>query len=197
MSHGENQILSKQVVILQTILKKDPDLWQLITAASALNIPNLYVGGGSLAQSVWNHLFHKSIGYGFSDVDIVYFDGDLSEEKEKRVRNQISAALSPNRYDVDVKNEARVHLWYQAHFGMSIKPYSSTEDAISSWPSTATALGVYLDKKQKLQVFAPYGMNDIYKGIMRPNKQMITKAMYDKKVTKWSQKWPELDVKEW
>ncbi|MCV3322640.1 nucleotidyltransferase family protein [Pediococcus ethanolidurans] len=130
-------------------------------------------------------------------MDIVYFDNDLGEEKENRVRNRIATTLSTNRYDVDVKNEARVQLWYQAHFGMSIEPYSSTEDAISSWPSNATAVGVYLDEKQTLQVFAPYGMNDIYKGIMRPNKQMITKAMYDKKAIKWSKKWPELVVKEW
>lgn len=148
--HGENQPLSKQIAILQTILKKDSDLWQLIVTVSTMNIPNLYVGGGSLAQSVWNHMFDKPIGYGFSDVDIVYFDNDLSEEKENGVRNRISTTLSTNGYDVDVKNEARVHLWYQAHFGMSIEPYSSTEDAISSWPSTATAVGVYLDKKQTL-----------------------------------------------
>lgn len=38
----------------------------------------------------------------------------------------------------DVKNQARVHTWYGGRFGY-ILPYASTADAISTWPTTATA----------------------------------------------------------
>ena len=32
----------------------------------------------------------------------------------------------------DVKNEARVHLWYEARFGAAIPPYQSAEAAIAT-----------------------------------------------------------------
>src|SRR5437899_6635367 len=41
---------------------------------------------------------------------------------------------------LDVKNEARVHLWYEDRFGYAIKPYLSSADAIATFPTTATAV---------------------------------------------------------
>jgi hypothetical protein len=39
----------------------------------------------------------------------------------------------------DVKNEARVHLWYERRFGRHLEPYRSTGDAIATWPTTASS----------------------------------------------------------
>jgi hypothetical protein len=47
----------------------------------------------------------------------------------------------PIAFGIDVKNEARVHLWYKSHFGYDIPPYHSVEEAMDSWPTTATAVG--------------------------------------------------------
>lgn len=104
------EALSIQETELNKILEKDNALYKIIRDVSALGIPNLYVGGGSVTQSVWNHLFSKPIGYGISDVDIVYFDTDLSLEKERMVLEQIVKTTKQNQYALDVKNEARVHL---------------------------------------------------------------------------------------
>jgi hypothetical protein len=35
-----------------------------------------------------------------------------------------------------------VHLWYAEKFGNVLAPYTSTEDAITTFPTTATAIGV-------------------------------------------------------
>lgn len=123
----QNKSLAIQETVLIDILKKDTTLYKTIKDVSALGIPNLYVGGGSITQSVWNHLFSKPIGYGISDVDIVYFDTDLSQEKERMVLEQIVKTTKQNQYALDVKNEARVHLWYEKEFGFSIPAYTSTE----------------------------------------------------------------------
>ena len=171
----QNKSLAIQETVLIDILKKDTTLYKIIKDVSALGIPNLYVGGGSVTQSVWNHLFSKPIGYGISDVDIVYFDTDLSQEKERMV----------------------LDLWYEEEFGFSIPAYTSTEEAISTWPSTATSIGVFFDQESKLQVFAPYGMYDLFSGIVRPNKAMISREVYEKKIEKWCSKWPELNVIGW
>lgn len=189
--------LSIQETELNKILEKDNALYKIIRDVSALGISNLYVGGGSVTQSVWNHLFSKPIGYGISDVDIVYFDTDLSLEKERMVLEQIVKTTKQNQYALDVKNEARVHLWYEEEFGFSIPAYTSTEEAISTWPSTATSIGVFFDQENKLQIFAPYGMYDLFSGVVRPNKAMIFREVYEKKAEKWGAKWPGLTVIGW
>ncbi|MBW9324075.1 nucleotidyltransferase family protein [Enterococcus casseliflavus] len=191
------EALSIQETELNKILEKDNALYKIIRDVSALGIPNLYVGGGSVTQSVWNHLFSKPIGYGISDVDIVYFDTDLSLEKERMVLEQIVKTTKQNQYALDVKNEARVHLWYEEEFGFSIPAYTSTEEAISTWPSTATSIGVFFDQENKLQIFAPYGMYDLFSGVVRPNKAMISREVYEKKAEKWGAKWPGLTVIGW
>lgn len=192
-----NQTIDIQKNALKSILEMDENLYQIIKSVSNMNLPNLYAGGGSIDQSVWNHIFSKPAGYGISDVDIVYFDQDLSAEKEKEVTEKITEALKNQSYAIDVKNEARVHLWYEEVFGFPIKQYSSAEDAVSTWPSTATSIGVYFDKQNQFQVFAPYGMNDLFTGTLRPSKLMISKEVYDKKTAKWISKWPDLHVIPW
>lgn len=197
MLNGANKTLTQQVTILQHILKLDNELFQIIGAISKLAIANGYIAGGSITQSVWNYIFNQPIGYGFSDVDIVYFDKDISETKERKTTKEILAAIPNEKYRVDVKNEARVHLWYQNKFGVTIKPYQSTEDAISTWPSTASSLGVYLDQTDHLQVFAPYGLNDLFTGIVAPNKKLISENIYQNKADKWQSKWPDLTIIAW
>ncbi|GAB5054193.1 nucleotidyltransferase family protein [Pediococcus parvulus] len=197
MQSGVNVPLNAQIKLLNDILMRDQELYNVLRTISKLNLPNSYVGGGSITQSVWNQIFSKDLGFGISDLDIVYFDTDLSEAKENEIRNQLLSELPLKKYNIDVKNEARVHLWYQHRFGQKINPYVSTEDAISTWPTTASSLGVYLNKQQDIEAFAPYGLNDVFSGIVRPNKKMITESIYMNKAIKWKSKWPELKVVAW
>ncbi|WJV29726.1 nucleotidyltransferase family protein [Rossellomorea sp. AcN35-11] len=100
-------------------------------------------------------------------------------------------------FKLDVKNQARVHLWYEKKFGFSIKPYESLEEAIDSWPTTATALGVRLERGGSHKIYAPYDLEDLYSMIVRPNKRMITREIYEAKANKWKNKWPMLKVIPW
>ena len=97
---------------------------------------------------------------------------------------------------LDVKNEARVHLWYAEKFGTALAPYVSTEDAITTFPTTATAVGVQ-PGANGLRVFSPYGLSDLLDLIVRPNKKQITRPIYDAKVEKWRARWPGLRVVDW
>lgn len=193
---GVNQPLQKQIKVLQCILEKNQSLYQIIKEVSKYNLPNYYVGGGAITQTVWNYLLDKPLNHGISDVDIVYYDTDLSEEKESAIINTVKNNFTLNEYDIDVANESRIHLWYEEAFGKKINAYKSVEEAISTWPTTATSIGVRLEEEE-LIVFAPYGMNDLFKGIVRPNKLMIDEAVYNDKVTKWRGKWRELNYLKW
>lgn len=185
-------MIANKLATLEMLLQKDQDLYQIIEVVSAMGLPEVYIAGGCISQTVWNYLFQMPCGYGISDVDIVYFSEDLRETSEARVIEMIQQACGHLRYPIDVKNEARVHLWYEERFGKQIPPYTSTKDAISSWPTTATCAGVHL-KEGQLECYTTFGYEDIFKGILRPNKRLITAAIYEAKV----QKWPQLTVIPW
>lgn len=96
---------------------------------------------------------------------------------------------------IDIKNQAGVHIWYRDHFGYDIAPFESIESAINTWPTTVTAVGVRLRDNQLH--YAPFGLNDLFSQIVRPNKAQITKVIYDMKVNKWVQTWDSLTVIPW
>lgn len=98
---------------------------------------------------------------------------------------------------IEVTNEARVHLWYEQHFGYGIHPYRSVEEAIGSWPTTATSVGVRYDEIGAFVVRAPYGLDDLFGLIVRPNTRQITKDIYLAKTRRWLDAWPKLTVIPW
>src|SRR5690606_17633631 len=92
--------------------------------------------------------------------------------------------------------EARVHLWYEARFGYPIRPYRSMEDAIRSFPTTATAVGVR-PEAGGLRIFAPFGLSDLFGLTVRANPAQITRAIYEAKTSRWLALWPRLRVTPW
>ena len=189
-------ISSEETARLLEILQKNHVLWAVLQGCEELAIPNYYVGAGCVTQTVWNSLSHMEPMHGISDIDFVYFDPDLSYEKEDSVIKKVKAEFVSSSVEIDVKNEARVHLWYKEHFGHAIRPYVSVEDAIDSWPTTASAVGVRLEKG-KLVIYAPFGLKDMFQGIVRPNKVQISQEIYEGKCRKWLAKWPTLTIVPW
>ena len=132
-----------------------------------------------------------------SDVDLVYFDDvDLSYEAEELIVDEVRRRFSHLPVAIDVKNQARVHLWYQDYYGYALKPYDSLESAIDSWPTTASAVGVRMERGEFI-VYAPYGLNDMFGQIVRPHKTQITEKTYRHKCEKWLAKWDSLTIMEW
>src|SRR5262249_34156124 len=76
------------------------------------------------------------------------------------------------------------------------EPYRSTEDAIGTCPTTATAIGVR-PRGRQLEVWAPFGTDDLFNLVVRPNRVQITPAIYDAKVTRWVVRWPSLVALPW
>jgi uncharacterized protein len=136
---------------LEKILRASPLIWGMIEKAPSFGLSSYYIGAGAISQTVWNSLYHKDPLYGIADVDFVYFDEDLSYEKEDHYIKLIQEAFKDSPLGIDVKNEARVHLWYARHFGYSIPPYHTLEEAVDSWPTTVTTIGVRLEQN-RLQI---------------------------------------------
>jgi hypothetical protein len=153
-------------------------------------------------------LHHYEPNRNIEDYDLAYYDSnDLSEEAEERIILSAQSTLRDLNLPVDVKNQARVHLWYKNHFGQDIRPYQSAEDAIRSWPTTATSIGVRRDENGNFTVCAPFGLTDLFSMIVRPNKtqaeyfltreQRTSRLVYNRKAAKWAKAWPKLVIIPW
>jgi hypothetical protein len=182
---------------LRSILSRSPLVAAIVDRWPAIGLPDCWLVAGCLAQTVWNDASGLPPTHGISDIDLVYFEaGDLSQEAEADHAARIRGLFADLGLWIDVKNEARVHLWYAEKFGDALPPYVSTEDAITTFPTTATAVGVQ-PRADGLHVFAPYGLSDLLGLIVRPNKKQITQAIYDAKVKKWRACWPDLRIVAW
>ena len=193
---GFNCDLNTQISLLSDILKQNSPVYDIIVKAADSGMRNYYITAGCIAQTVWNYQTKRDLTYGISDIDFIYYDGsDLSYEAENAVIEHINGVI---RADIktDIKNQARVHLWYGRHFGYDIEPYISVEDAINTYPTTATAVGVRLENAM-LKVYAPFGLNDLFGMTVRANKTKITPEIYYNKTEKWKSKWSELTVIPW
>ena len=181
---------------LESVLVKSKTIAEVLKKAPDLHVPNWYVGAGAIAPTVWNELHGYPLDHGLKDCDLVYFDGDISSETQNVYRQRSHELFASLPVEVELTNEARVHIWYKEKFGKDIKPYISTEDAINTWPTTATSVGVRY-RNGTFQVYAPYGLHDLLSMIVRPNKTLVPREVYEKKAERWKSGWPKLEVIAW
>ncbi|WP_047465886.1 nucleotidyltransferase family protein [Rhizobium rhizogenes] len=188
---------NEQVRELQSIVLGSPLISSLLGNWGKIALPDCWLVAGAVTQTVWNHAFGFPFMHGINDIDIVYFDAnDLSENAEAEQAARIKKVFSDLPVWIDVKNEARVHLWYEAKFGYPIEPYTSASHAITTFPTTATAVGLQSDDNS-LEFYAPFGLSDLLGGIVRPNKRQITRDIYMQKANRWITVWPKLTVVGW
>lgn len=198
MLNGYNMDIQTQLKALENIIMSNKIISTAIERAKLLDAENYYIGAGCIAQTVWNYLSNNPLEYGIKDIDFVYFDDkNLDIESENRFISKIKELYSDLKIEVDVKNQARVHLWYESHFGYKIEPYISLETAINTWPTTATSIGVRKEKNNEFKVYAPFGLNDLFGKVVRANKTQITKQIYENKVSSWLTRWPDLRIIPW
>ncbi|WP_409271249.1 nucleotidyltransferase family protein [Neobacillus sp. SCS-31] len=192
-THTEEELEQKLIEIVE----RNKWLQEAFSAANGI-FGEYYIGAGAVTQAVWNEISGYHPQHGIGDMDIVYFnDGDFTEAGEKAIEKRLQSMLHPFPFKIDVKNEARVHLWYENKFGYAIQPYTSLEAAIDTWPTTATAIGIRKDEKGTYTVYAPYGLGDLFRMIVRANKVQITSEIYEAKAVKWKGRWPTLTVIPW
>ncbi len=182
---------------LERAIRSSPVLGPVLDRWAEVRLPDAWLAAGAVAQTVWNAKLGYPPDHGIRDVDIVYFDGeDLTVESEQAEAQRIASLFAHSSVRCDVKNEARVHLWYEARFGSAIAPYRSTEDAIATFPTTATAIGVRRTGG-RFEISAPFGLTDLFHLIVRPNKTQINEEIYEAKLSRWRKYWPPLDIRPW
>ncbi len=193
--------IDEQLESLRAVLSRNDVLTEVLTRAAMLQLPQWYVTAGCLFQTVWNVMTGRPPTSGIKDYDVFYFDaGDLSWEAEDAVINAGREVFAGLRADVEIRNEARVHLWYEAKFGAACPPFDSTEEAIDSFAATTCCLGVRTEQDVtdgRWRVYAPHGLSDVFNLVVRPNPVLAPRSVYEAKAARWRQQWPELTVLDW
>ena len=177
------------------ILEQAPGLMRVLTVARDLGMPDWMVFSGAIYQPVWNHLTSRPIEHGLKDYDLAYFDaGDLSWDAEDAVIRKVAAAFEPP-FDsmVEVRNQARVHLWFEGHFGEAYDPLTRSAEALERFTAPAFAVGARLEADGRLNIFAPFGLEDLFALRLRSNPNRPSKA-FARTAESARRRWPEITV---
>jgi hypothetical protein len=180
---------------LTAILHATPLLMRVLSVARHLCLPDWLVFSGAVYQPVLNHLTRRPLDYGIKDYDLGYFDAsDLSYEAEDAVIRRVKAAFDePLRSMVEVRNQARVHLWFEAKFSEQYAPLSCTAEALERFASATFAVGVRLEADDRLQIVAPFGLTDLFalRVVPNPYRKMVGFARASADVRR---RWPEVAI---
>jgi len=181
---------------LAAIVRADAGLMHVLTTVRALDLPDWRLVSGAVYQAVWNARTGRPAGYGVKDYDLAYFDGsDLSYEAEDVVIKRVAAAFDePFRSQVEVRNQARVHLWFQNRFGEPYAPLHSTDEALGRFVAPTFAVGVRLEADDRLGIAAPFGLDDVFAMAIRPNPNRPVAKGWAKAVDSARARWPDLTV---
>jgi uncharacterized protein len=190
--------IDQQLRRFRVALMRNQPLAEALAKAAAWDLPGWYLVAGCLYQTVWNVATGQPPDAGILDYDLAYFDGsDLSWEAEDEViqaGQQIFAGLPA---PVQIRNQARVHLWYEGKFGVPCPPHASTEAAIDTYEATTACLGVRSRPGGRWRVYAPHGLSDVFNLVVRPNPVLAPRHVYQAKTARWQRQWPSLTVLPW
>ncbi|MCP3393020.1 nucleotidyltransferase family protein [Bradyrhizobium sp. CCGB12] len=173
---------------------KNPVNVAIIEQLHRLALPDAWLVAGCLVQTVWNVITRRAIDHGISDYDIFYFDPDTSWEAEDAVIRDVHARLAHLGANVEIRNQARVHLWYPDKHGLPYPPLMRSTDGIDRFLTENTQIGVRR-AGEGFDIYAPHGFDDVARLIVRPNRELnFSVANYEAKAARWKALWPELTV---
>lgn len=166
----------------------------LLAALSGLGLPQCHLTAGCLFQTVWNVLSGRPPAENIKDYDVFYFDAsDVSWEAEDAVIRRVARLADRVGLPVEVKNQARVHLWYKQRFGEDYPQLHSARDGIARYLVRCTCVSIDVATGE---VFAPDGFADLAAGLLRINPLLPREALWRAKAEHYRARWPWLTIVE-
>lgn len=172
---------------LKSFLVSDKERMLILEQVKELGLNDCWVGAGFVRNLVWDQLHEFETPTVLNDLDVVFFDVDI----EEGVNRSLEHALANNypNFKWSVKNQAHMHLLH-GHFR-----YKNTEDAISHWVETATAVAVRLNDSFKIEVLCPHGLQDLFDLKIKAVSLEKVCVMKQRITTKkWLEVWNQLNV---
>jgi hypothetical protein len=187
-----------QHAALETIIRAEPVLMDVLTRLRSLALPDALLASGAIYNTVWNHLTGRPPLTGIKDFDVLYFDGgDLSWDAEDAVIRRAATAFADLPVPVEVRNQARVHLWFPEKFGVPYPKLKSSAEALGNYASRTHAVAVRLQPDDGLSIVAPFGLDDLFAFRITPNRTLDNRTTHEKKAARAKSVWPELTIVPW
>lgn len=184
MQSSEDQFLNS--------VRANPVNARLLEVLPALEIPHCTLTAGCLFQTIWNLRSGNHASWGVKDYDVFYFDGsDLSWDAEDAIIKKAKHMLGDLSGRVEIKNQARVHLWYSEKFGRPYPRLARVEDGIDRYLVSCTRIGINVDDGT---LYAPDGLEDMSNGVLRMNPANAQPDLFAKKCADYRSRWPWLTV---
>jgi hypothetical protein len=175
----------------------NPTNRRILERLPILGLPQSCLVAGCIWQPYLNLRSGRQPVDQINDYDIFYFDAaDLSFEAEDRVIKQAAMLFQDIDGLVEVRNQARIHLWYPQRFGCFCPPMSSVAEAIGRFPVLGTCLGLAAAPDGGLRAIAPYGFDDLEAGLLRPNPSCVDPTAFRRKAASYQTRWPWLRIAE-
>lgn len=180
---------------LREILERCEWFRGVLQHVATMDPPEWWVNAGVIRDIVWDTVY----GDGFKpekvrDVDVGFFDTqDLTRDCDAAVERALRAENAAIPWDA--KNQAAVHLWYPARFGVDVPPFASAPDSIATFPEYAVCVGARLERGA-LRIEAPYGLTDLLDGIWRRNPARVGTAFFLQRLASkqpWM-RWPSVRI---
>jgi len=189
---------AEQRAALTSIVRDNALLMDVLEKLRQSGLRDALVGSGAIYNSVWNVLTGRPPLSGIKDVDVVYFDDrDLSWEAEDAVIRRMEALFANSPVPVEIRNQARVHLWFPKKFGVPYPRLTCSEDMLLNFASKTHAVAVRLEEGDALHIAAPFGLDDMFSFRITPNHRLENSATHATKAERAQGIWPELTVVPW
>ena len=174
---------------LEAVILANEQMMQVLGIIADLGLADSWLCAGTIRNFIWN----KGVFDAETDIDLIFFDKTVSYEETLEIERQLRQVFS--EFQWEVKNQVYMH-----RHNPNTQPYSSSKDAMSKYPERCTAIGVRLLEDGRLDIFCPYGLEDIFQYQVRPTPHFQTdparKALYRERMAKknWLSKWPNLTI---
>jgi hypothetical protein len=155
-----------------------------------LDLPDCWLVAGCLFQTVWNLQAGRAPEENIKDYDLFYYDnGDLGEEAELDIQKRVDEIFVDLGVTIEVANQARVHTWYESHFGHPYQALNNASEGIDRFLIPATCVGVC-----PTEIYAPNGLAALYEGVLTENPLTPYPDLFDQKAASYRSRWPFLRV---
>lgn len=171
---------------------------EIARRAEMLGLPDTWLVSGCLFQTVWNVLAGHDPSRAIKDYDLFYFDAtDCTPETEVAANHRAAELFADLGCEIDVRNQARVHLWYEQEFGVKGYPrLTRSTDGIDNFLAVCCMVAIRRTGAGSIDLYAPFGVEDVLDRVMRPNPWYpnAPRDCYDHKAERWRALWPDLKV---
>lgn len=192
---GLDDDIQRQALV--DIIADDPVLMAILRGMEELELSDPLLCSGSIYNTVWNVLTGRERGRGIKDADIAYFDAsDRSCEAEDAVIRRARSYFARSAIPVEVRNQARVHLWFPRKFGLAYPTLTCSADMLRYFATKTHAVAARIEDG-KIAIFAPFGLDDMFSFRLTPNPALHNKATHEGKAARAMELWPELQLESW